>query len=121
MSVALAAEPRLLHAIPGRMRVHLPGWLGHDQRSLETRLRKVEGIKGVLANPVTGNVLIRFDPAVTDPSKLLAVIPSVGRNVGSTEHEQSPPPTHGTKPPHALYSRHGHHGRARITVRGLSR
>ena len=55
MSVALAAEPRLLHAIPGRMRVHIPGWSGHDQRSLETRLRKVEGIKGVLANPVTGN------------------------------------------------------------------
>ncbi len=32
MSAAMVEEPRLVHALPGRVRVHLPGWAGQGRR-----------------------------------------------------------------------------------------
>ncbi len=43
MSLAFAGEPRIVHAIPGRMRLHLPVWEGRGPRGLEARLRRVRG------------------------------------------------------------------------------
>ena len=76
MSTAMAAleEPRLVHALPGRMRVHLAGWPRAGQCAVEARLRQVPGVHSVQANPLTGNVLIHFDPATTDERTLLAVV-----------------------------------------------
>ncbi len=74
MSVALAEKPCILHTIPGRLRVHLPGWGGQGKRNIETRLRQVEGVQNVQANALTGNVLIQFDPAVTNEQSILAVV-----------------------------------------------
>lgn len=34
MSVAIAEEPRVLHTLPGRLRVHVPGWSGQGRRTL---------------------------------------------------------------------------------------
>jgi hypothetical protein len=34
MSVAVAEEPRILHTLPGRLRVHLPEWSGQGIISL---------------------------------------------------------------------------------------
>ena len=31
-------KPRILRALPGRIRVHLPHWSGHGQRHLEQRI-----------------------------------------------------------------------------------
>ncbi len=45
MSVAVAEEPRVLHTVPGRVRVHVPGWSGQGKRSIETRLREVQGVR----------------------------------------------------------------------------
>ena len=67
-------EPRLLHALPGRMRVHLAGWPREGHCAVEARLRQVPGVHGVQANPLTGNVLIHFDPTATDEQTLLAVV-----------------------------------------------
>ena len=76
MSTAMTAleEPRLVHALPGRMRVHLTGWPPVGQCAVEARLRQVSGVHSVQANPLTGNVLIHFDPATTDERTLLAVV-----------------------------------------------
>ena len=67
-------EPRLVHALPGRMRVHLARWPRAGQWAVEARLRQVPGVHSVQANPLTGNVLIHFDPTATDEQTLLAVV-----------------------------------------------
>ena len=76
MSTAMMAleEPYLVHALPGRMRVHLAGWPREGPCAVETRLRQVPGVHTVQANPLTGNVLIHFDPTATDKQTLLAVV-----------------------------------------------
>jgi hypothetical protein len=65
------AAPRVVHSLPGRVRVHLPGWSRPELTSLEHRLRQARGVRGVRANALTGNVLIHFDPGVVDMTKLL--------------------------------------------------
>lgn len=62
---------RVVHAIPGRMRVHLPGWSGQRRRGIEVRLCGIRGVFSAQANPLTGNVLVRYAPAVTDSEAIL--------------------------------------------------
>jgi cation-transporting ATPase I len=114
--VALAAEsPRVLHALPGRMRVKLSGWMAQNGHVVEPRLRTMPGIRRAEANNLTGNLLIEFDPAVMDQRSILNVIES-------TPQEEMPRPerrparrksVHGTM-------RHekstGHMQRARVPV-----
>ena len=68
------AEPlRVLSLVPGRVRLHLPGWAGDGRHRLEAELRRARGVRSVQANPLTGNVLIHFDPQATTPEALLGV------------------------------------------------
>lgn len=56
-------DAQILHFIPGRLRIRLER-LRDDEafgRHLEQALTSVDGIHEVSANPVTGNVLIRYD------------------------------------------------------------
>jgi hypothetical protein len=72
------------------VRIHLPGWDGNLNR-VEARLLQVSGVEAAEANPLTGNVLIRFDPRVIDLPHLLAALPRrsepepppAGRDTGS--------------------------------------
>jgi hypothetical protein len=56
------------------VRVHLPDWDGGGPDQVEARLRWVPGVAAVEANPLTRNVLIRFDPCMTDAPSLLAAL-----------------------------------------------
>jgi hypothetical protein len=67
-------EPRLVHSLPGRMRMHLAGWPRAGQCAVEARLCQVPGVHSVQANPLTGNVLIHYDPTATNEQTLLAVV-----------------------------------------------
>ncbi|MDP8901171.1 MAG: HAD-IC family P-type ATPase [Actinomycetota bacterium] len=113
MSLAVAGEPRVVHAITGRMRVHLPGWEGRGPRGLEARLRRVRGVSSARANPLTGNVLIRFDPAATEDEDVLRAVRELEPDepAGEPEREPAPPPVQ-----HEL---RGQVRRARIAMRGL--
>ena len=114
MSVAVAEEPRVLHTVPGRVRVHVPGWSGQGKRSLETRLREVQGVWSAQANALTGNILLQFDPTVTNEQTVLALVKSLVKDVSSEpENEPAPPPV--------VREKHGRTTRARIAVRGLDR
>ena len=113
MSLAVAGEPRVVHAIPGRMRVHLPGWEGRGPRGLEARLRRVLGVSSARANPLTGNVLIRFDPTETEDEDVLRAVRELEPDelAGEPEREAASPPVQ--------HERRGQARRARIAMRGL--
>jgi magnesium-transporting ATPase (P-type) len=107
-------KPHILSSIPGRIRVHLPHWPGNGQRSLERRVRTLPGVRRVEANPITGNILINFDPRTTDENALLAILGTARQATdGLPEDKPLPPVMHegGSGP-----VRH-----ARIAVRGLDR
>src|SRR3954454_15880052 len=89
MSAAVAiSQPQILHAIPGRVRVSLPGWSGQGHRSIESGLSDVPGVRLVRANPVTGNVVIQFDPRKGKQESILAAVralaPDRGANTATT-------------------------------------
>jgi hypothetical protein len=114
MSVAVAEEPRVLHTVPGRIRVHLPAWSGQGQRKLETMLRQLQGVRSVQASALTGNVLIHFDPQVTTEPTILQAVHALDLPTGDLP-EQEP-----ARPP-ALRTQRGKTVRARISVRGMDR
>ena len=47
----------------------MPGWAGGDGDQIKARLRQVPGLEAVQANPLTGNVLVNFNPRVTGPQQ----------------------------------------------------
>src|SRR5687768_16445261 len=112
MSAAVAEEPRLIHGLPGRLRLHLPGWSGQGPRNIETQLRQLQGVRSAQANPLTRNVLIHYDMAAIDEHAILASVRTLGPDT-TTERDDEP------APPPAVHERHGHTSRARIAVRGL--
>jgi cation-transporting ATPase I len=109
------AAPRILHALPGRLRVHLPQGTQTNPRGLERRLKQTPGVRRVECNPITGNVLIRFDERTTNADAVLTALRSARRQVaGDSEEETPPPPVLHEKGPAGRR-------RARIAVRGLDR
>src|SRR5690349_18601999 len=58
-----ASHVRVVHALPGRVRVKVHGLRGDESagRHLEDRLSDLRGIRRAQANPVTGSVLIHLD------------------------------------------------------------
>ena len=94
MSLAAAEQPRIVHALPGRVRVHLPGWGGRSQRPLEAALRRMRGVSDVRSSLLTRNVLIRFDPEATDDESAAGA--GVGRR-GRRGRGGAGGPTHATR------------------------
>ena len=119
MSVAVARGLSVLHAVPGRVRIHLSEWSGEGKRRLEANLRQVEGVRGVQANAVTRNILIQFDPIVTSEQNLLTIADTLAREASSAPESERAEKN--TSLPPAVSERHGKTIRARITVRGLDR
>lgn len=89
--------------VPGRVRIHIPGWGPVQRTTLERRLSMVPGVRSVRATPSTGNVLLIYDPATTNPAKLLrsaetalaqprTANPSGGRPRPLAERRRSPRP-----------------------------
>jgi hypothetical protein len=72
--IASAKALRILSLTPGRMRVHLPDWHGEPADRIEVWVRKRPGVVYVEANPLTRNVLVRFDPCKTTSDALLAAL-----------------------------------------------
>jgi cation-transporting ATPase I len=114
MSAAVAEEPHVLHTLPGRVRVHLPDWSGQGKRQLERQIRQISGVQSVRANQLTSNLLIRYDPAVTNERTILTQIRTLDLDLtDKPEDKAAPPPVHREK--------EGRTVRARIAVRGLER
>ncbi len=61
-------DVRLMHALPGRIRLKLEGIKGHpDQaRDIESRLATVRGMHHIEASSLTGSVVATFDPTLLE-------------------------------------------------------
>ncbi len=62
------------HLIPGRLRVSIPGLMNNQDiaNMIAHRLAQFTGIRLSYANPITGQVLVYFDPPRTDLGYLLS-------------------------------------------------
>ncbi len=77
MHTAEVEEPRLLHVLRGRLRAHVPGRIGQAQDIVETRVRRVPGVRKARANPLTGNVLVLFDETLATVPSIVAALRSL--------------------------------------------
>lgn len=77
-------RPRVLHALPGRLRIHLPLLKRLPENdgivSLVADLLSVpEGIAEVAPNTATGNVLLRYDGSRLSRDEVMGYLQSVTR------------------------------------------
>ena len=81
----LLAKPRVVHSIPGRLRLQVPllKKVGHERRGwiqlICSLLKFPEGIKDVTVSRVTGTVLLHYDSALVSEKEILSFISSVSR------------------------------------------
>ncbi|NMB40687.1 MAG: cation-translocating P-type ATPase [Firmicutes bacterium] len=76
----LQLHKKNFHLIPGRLRVGIPDLLNNEKLAFQIahRLAKFSGVKISYANPVTGQILVNFDPLKTDLKLLLSWISYIG-------------------------------------------
>jgi len=69
-----------VHALDGRLRIKAAGVKGSPARAarVEARMREIAGIRDVAANPMTGNVLVLYDPAVASQGEIVDVLRALG-------------------------------------------
>lgn len=76
----MARTAPYIHALKGRLRVNIAGVKGSPIRALdvEDRLGRLNGIRRVSANPVTGNVLIFYHDSAISQHDLLETLRTLG-------------------------------------------
>jgi heavy-metal-associated domain-containing protein len=74
------APPGWVHALPGRLRVKVAAIKKAPAAAAaaERALRQERGIIDALANPVTGSILIHYDPERACPQTVLAHLARLG-------------------------------------------
>jgi hypothetical protein len=67
-------ESSYMHSLEGRLRIKIPQVKGAAEKALEVErhLRRLTGVESVSANPVTGSVLILYNPRLTDQGRLIS-------------------------------------------------
>ena len=81
----LLAKPRVMHSIPGRVRLQVPLLKKVDAKQhdwtqlLCTLLKEPEGIDEVSVSPVTGTVLLHYDAALVSEREILRFVSSLSR------------------------------------------
>jgi hypothetical protein len=73
-------QPRVLSRTTGRLRLHLPALA-------EAELRRLPGVREVKANPLTGNMLIRFDPGTASAEGVLEAAGAVAAGLQPADSE----------------------------------
>ena len=122
----------MVHSLPGRVRVHVPG---AEPADVERRLSALPGVASVRASAHTRNILVCFDPEVVAERALLRELGFGEEAVASPPSrpapsgEEQPAPSDEPRPRRALPNVPGHvireigrfGRRARITVPGIER
>ena len=85
LGLATIGRPRLLHALPGRLRLHAPFLKRYGKEfpelvEMAARLLTLpEEIEEVSPNPISGNVLLRYDPDKISQEDVVAFFRAVLR------------------------------------------
>jgi copper chaperone CopZ len=68
------------HATPGRLRIKISQVKGSQEiaQKVERILKNLQGVQGITANPLTGNVLVLFDPESLTHSEIVEVLITQG-------------------------------------------
>jgi hypothetical protein len=76
----MKVTPSYIHALDGRLRIKAPKVKGSPARALEveSRLRQVDGIDHVTANPTTGNILILYNSCRIAQQEVLDILHTLG-------------------------------------------
>lgn len=108
-----AALPHLTHALPGRIRIHLPASFGEDDRRLEAWMRAWHGVRHARVNALTRNALILFDPSLTSAREILAHVRTPAGDAVDRPHGAGAP-----APPQEPHGRAGRvpHGTGKTTA-----
>jgi Heavy metal associated domain 2 len=82
-------DVRLVHAIPGRARFKIESLKGDDHHAeeIQQELSVVRGIDHFVANPLTGSVLIQYDPVLAQSLEFQL---AVGNALGITLSDLDP-------------------------------
>ena len=74
------ATPTYIHKLDGRLRIKIPEIKGSPVRAskLEDSLGSMKGVTLVKANPLTGNLLIQFEPGATGHDHILKALRNLG-------------------------------------------
>jgi cation-transporting P-type ATPase I len=128
--------------MPGRVRIHMPGWDGANEAALEHALAAIPGVSEASARASTRNALLQLtDPAVDHDELVAAVTARMGKLASAPEDPERKDPrtrdpgagaeaAHERDPGKAgalsgvrgvLREQVGRFGRARIAVRGIDR
>jgi uncharacterized membrane protein YbaN (DUF454 family) len=67
----------VVHTSFGRLRVHLPHWSGTRGEDIVAAILRLPGVTNAEANPLTGNVLILFEPRQTTAQALVLALPAL--------------------------------------------
>jgi hypothetical protein len=73
---------KVVHSLPGRLRVHLPQLAG--SHAVVHILRRLPGVREVRSNPRTGNVLLYYDPAEVREESLCAFLDRLPESDGAS-------------------------------------
>ena len=87
---ASALQLNLVHHIPGRLRFRSAALKGDASAGELARARfsRIEGVTSVAANPITGSLLVEYDPPTLSPAHVLDAMADHGYVAGA--EEQSP-------------------------------
>jgi hypothetical protein len=107
----------VLSTVQGRLRAHLADWGGKGAQQVQAQLRSLIGVRSARANPLTGNILIHYDRALTDETTLLGALRALRERIADIEASGEP----AAKQPPAHVQRDGQTVHARIAVRGMDR
>ena len=89
----LLAKPRIVHSIPGRLRLKVPLLKKTDKKhhgytSLVCQLLTIpDGIESASANPVSGTVLLHYDSNLVSEQEILEFISSLTRVIIEQKEE----------------------------------
>lgn len=89
---------RILSQVPGRLRLHIPSCAHVSVKQIETWLSRIQGVRGARANPLTGNILVHFDPDVITDQDLLKEVHRGEAVRGTPSSPQAIEKSHGSSP-----------------------
>ena len=68
------------HVLQGRLRIKVAGVKGSPEGAarVEARLASIDGVFAVAANPMTGSVLVQYDPATAQQGEIVEALRALG-------------------------------------------